>query len=156
MHFTLYLYLKVHDGAVVTIIPGDFEMRLRLVTAAAALALTALPAHAQKVRSMYATPGADVPATTQSTGSPLEGTWVGTIPTSGGGTRTLSVAISGVSGGFARINRDNGDTGSGRVSGNTVSFGNRTPMTMTISGNRAKVSGRYENGAAITGTLTRQ
>jgi hypothetical protein len=131
-------------------------MRLPIFAAAAAFVVAVTPAYAQKARSMYNTPGADTPATTQSMGSPLEGTWVGTVNSKDGGSRTLSVAISGVSGGFARINRDNGDSGSGRVSGNTVSFGNRTPMTLAISGGRARVSGKYENGTPISGTLTKQ
>ncbi len=132
-------------------------MKLTLLATATILAITAIPAEAQRARSTHGVEGAaTAPSTTQSTGSPLEGTWVGTVNKKDGGTRPTTIMVMGVSGSSARIDRDNGDTGSGTVSGNSVSFGRRNPMTLTVSGRTATLSGTYENGTPVSGTLNRR
>jgi hypothetical protein len=129
-----------------------------LAAAAAILfSLSMTPAEAQRARSMYGVEGASgAPTTTQSMPSPLEGTWAGTVNRKEGGSRPTSINVSNVSGSSARIDRDNGDTGSGSVSGNSVSFGRRNPMTLTVTGRTARLSGTYENGTPVSGTLKKQ
>jgi hypothetical protein len=125
--------------------------------AAVLFCLSMSPAEAQRARSMYSVEGASgTPATTQSTGSPLEGTWVGTVNRKDGGTRSTTIKILAVSGYSASVDRDNGDKGSGSVSGNTVSFGKRNPMVLTVSGRTATLTGTYENGVAVNGTLKKR
>jgi hypothetical protein len=124
-------------------------------SAAVLFCLSMSPAEAQRARSMYSVDGAST-STTQSTPSPLEGTWVGTVNKKDGGTRSTTIKVQGVSGAPARIDRDNGDTGSGSVSGNSVSFGRRNPMVLTVSGRTATLSGTYENGVAVSGTLKKR
>jgi hypothetical protein len=137
---------------------------LTLLAAAAVATFLAIPsAEAQRARSMYGTPGADAPATTQSASarrSPLEGTYAGTFTVPSGNTYPISITVSNVNGSTASIQRVmnrtvNNDVG-GRISGNTVSFGNRTPMTMTVRGDTATLSGTMEDGRPIRSTLTRR